>query len=111
MPLFRPCSLHCGLEISLDPLLALLAALRPHQVVLALSLRLGWGELVFPGPEIATPTPVPFYLDSFSDTHVRVRHALKYSLSGQSLDCLGQIWDKPEASHQPSSDESLNRGW
>ena len=35
VPFFRPRSLHCGLEISLYPLLALLAALGPNQVELA----------------------------------------------------------------------------
>jgi nucleoside-diphosphate-sugar epimerase len=31
--------------------------------------------------------------------------------SGQSLDCLGQIWDKPKSGYQPCSNESLRKGW
>jgi hypothetical protein len=51
--------------------------LRPHQVELAHSLRLRWFELVFRGPEIATPTPAPFgAFDSFSDAYSRVCHVL-----------------------------------
>jgi hypothetical protein len=60
-----------------------------------------------------TPAPVPFrVLDSFSNAYGRVSHTLyQYSPSRQSLDCLGQIWDKPKAGYQPCSNESLREGW
>jgi hypothetical protein len=32
-------------------------------------------------------------------------------LSGQSLDSLGQIWDKFKEGYQPCANKSLRRGW
>src|SRR5271167_4644843 len=101
MSLFRPRGLYGSLEISLNPLLVLLAALRPDQVELARSLCFGRIQLVVRRSEILTPAPAPFcVLDSFSNTYGSISHTLyQYFLSGQSLDCLGQIWDKPKVGY------------
>jgi hypothetical protein len=92
VPLFRPCSLYRVLEIPFDSLLALLAALRPHQVELARTLCFGWCQLLVRGSEIATPTPTPFEaFDSFSNAYSRVSHTLyQYSFRAKA----SIVWDK-----------------
>ncbi len=92
MSLFRPRGLYGSPEISLNPLLVLLAALRPDQVELARSLCFGRIQLVVRGSDIATPTPAPLDFDSLSDAYSRVGHTLfQYSLSGQKASV---VWDK-----------------
>jgi len=51
-------------------------------------------------------------VDSFSNAYGRVSHTMyQYPLSGQSLDCLGKIWDKPKAGYQLFSNELHRKRW
>jgi len=104
---FRSCT-H-GFRLSSAELTAVLPFIQ-----LAPALRFGGFQLVVRGRrlQLQRQRPSGVLIRSRMLTVVfAIPLIINTAFQGLSLDCLGQIWDKPKVGYQPWSNESLRKGW